>query len=64
MQLTSTDVRQLSDESDLDRIIFFRALAGFREPDAMDESESSERMTIRMFDQWVLNLCFLHETKF
>jgi WD repeat-containing protein 22 len=51
MERTSTDVRVLSDdEDDLDRSIYFRALAGFPPPE-MDNEEGSERITIQMFDQ-------------
>jgi len=49
MQLTPTDVRQLGDNEDANRIVYLRALAGL--PDAMDDDDNPERTTIMMFDQ-------------
>ena len=51
MELTPTDVRQLSSDGDMDRIVYLRALTGFHGSDAMDDDDDPERMTIRMFDQ-------------
>lgn len=51
MALTPTDVRQLGDDEDADRMVFLRALAGFHGVDVMDEDEDPERTTIMMFDQ-------------
>lgn len=52
MQQTSTDVRILNhDDDEEDRTIYYQALAGFHEPDSMDDEEDSEMATLRMFDQ-------------
>ena len=51
MELTPTDVRQLGDDEDADRMVFLRALAGLQGIDAIDEDEDPERTTIMMFDQ-------------
>lgn len=51
MQRTSTDVRILNDDDEQDRTIYYQALAGFHEPDSMDDEDDSETVTLRMFDQ-------------
>jgi hypothetical protein len=50
MELTPTDVRQLGDNEDADRMVYLRAL-GLRGTDAMDDDEDPERTAIMMFDQ-------------
>jgi hypothetical protein len=51
MELTPTDVRQLGEDEEADRMVYLRALAGFHSPDPMDDDEDPERTTIMMFDQ-------------
>lgn len=51
MELTPTNVRQLGDDEDADRMVYLRALAGLHGPDVMDDEEDLERTTIMMFDQ-------------
>jgi hypothetical protein len=51
MGLTPTDVRQLGDDEEADRMVYLRALAGLHGADAMDDDDDPERTTIMMFDQ-------------
>lgn len=51
MELTNTDVRELGDDEEADRMAYLRALPGLHGPEALDDDEDPERTTIMMFDQ-------------
>lgn len=50
MELTNTDVRELGDDEEADRMAYLRALPGLHGPEALDDDEDPERTTIMMFD--------------